>query len=170
MQAIVPGAKSGYVYDTLSLSRLTYLPWGMSWSADVVGQVSSSNLMYSNQIGLGGLYTTRGYFTSSAYGSQGVTVQNELHSPAFSVFKGLDSEQVGVFVDYGHVSQVKRIPHGVNSLDLASVGLDAKLKIRDYLDVSFNVGWRLKGMPAERWNEGYGDKGAFGNVAVTVGF
>lgn len=170
MQAIVPGAKSGYVYDTLSLSRLTYLPWGMSWSMDAVGQVSSSNLMYSNQLGLGGLYTTRGYFTSSAYGSQGVTVQNELHSPAWNVFKGWDTEQVGVFFDYGHVSQVKRIPQGVNGLDLASVGFDAKLKIKDYLDVSFNVGWRLKGMPEERRNEGYGDRGAFGNVAVTVGF
>lgn len=170
MDVIVPGASAGYVYDTMSLSRLTYLPLGMSWSMDAVGQVSSSNLMYSNQIGLGGLYTTRGYFTSSAYGSQGVTVQNELHSPAFSVFKGWDSEQIGAFVDYGHVSQVKRIPQGVNSLDLASVGVDARLKIRDYLSVNFNVGWRLRGMPEERRNEGYGDKGAFGNVALTVGF
>ncbi|WP_220791746.1 ShlB/FhaC/HecB family hemolysin secretion/activation protein [Gluconacetobacter dulcium] len=170
MQTIVPGASAGYVYDTMSLSRLTYLPLGMSWSLDAVGQVSSGNLMYSNQIGLGGLYTTRGYFTSSAYGSEGVTVQNELHSPAWSVWKGWDTEQVGAFVDYGHVSQVKRIPQGVNSLDLASVGLDAKMKVRDYLDVTFNVGWRLAGMPAERRGEGYGDRGAFGNVAVTVGF
>jgi hemolysin activation/secretion protein len=170
MDVIVPGASAGYVYDTMSLSRLTYLPWGMSWSMDAVGQVSSSNLMYSNQIGLGGLYTTRGYFTSSAYGSQGVTVQNELHSPAWSVFNGWDTEQVGVFFDYGHVSQVKRIPQGVNSLDLASVGVDARLKIRDYLSVNFNVGWRLRGMPAERRDEGYGNKGGFGNVALTVGF
>jgi hemolysin activation/secretion protein len=167
---LVPGASPRYAYDTMSLTRTTWLPMDMSWTMAAVGQVSTGNLMYSNQIGLGGLYTTRGYFTDSALGSQGVTVQNEVRSPAWHVWRGWDTEQVGAFFDYGHVSQVTAIPNGVNSLDLASAGIDTKFKVRDYLDVSFNVGWRLENLPASRRDAGYGGKGAFGNVAITAGF
>ncbi|MBB2154817.1 ShlB/FhaC/HecB family hemolysin secretion/activation protein [Gluconacetobacter diazotrophicus] len=167
---LVPGASPRYAYDTMSLTRTTWLPMNMSWTMAATGQVATGNLMYSNQIGLGGLYTTRGYFTDSALGSQGVTVQNEVRSPAWHLYKDWDTEQIGAFFDYGHVSQVKAIQNGVSSLDLASAGIDTKFNVKDYLDVSFNVGWRLENLPVTRRDAGYGGKGAFGNVAITAGF
>ncbi|MFT8642890.1 ShlB/FhaC/HecB family hemolysin secretion/activation protein [Gluconacetobacter sp.] len=167
---LVPGASPRYIYDTMTLARTTWLPYDLSWTVQATGQISTSNLMYANQIGLGGLYTTRGYFTDTILGSEGVTVANEVHSPAWHLFRAQDLEQVGAFFDYGHVSQVRPIPNQINSLDLSSVGLDLHLQESSYLNLSFNIGWRLRSLPAVKRNEGYGNKGAFGNISITVGY
>ncbi|MBB2188347.1 ShlB/FhaC/HecB family hemolysin secretion/activation protein, partial [Gluconacetobacter liquefaciens] len=168
-QVLVPGSTDQYVYDTMSLTRTTWLPGGLSWILQATGQVSSSNLMYSNQVALGGLYNGRGYFTDTALGSEGVSVTNDLRSPAFSITRlmGLhpdtpDTEQVGVFYDYGHVSQVRDIPRAKNETDLSSIGLDLHSSVGRYASLTFNVGWRLRGLPADLDQNGFGNKGAFG--------
>ncbi|MFW7270327.1 ShlB/FhaC/HecB family hemolysin secretion/activation protein [Gluconacetobacter sp. Hr-1-5] len=167
---LVPGASPRYIYDTMTLARTTWLPCDLSWTVQATGQISTTNLMYANQIGLGGLYTTRGYFTDTILGSEGVTVANEVHSPAWHLLRDQDLEQIGVFFDYGHVSQVRPIPNQVNSLDLSSVGLDLHLQESSYVNLSFNIGWRLRSLPTVKRNEGYGNKGAFGNISITVGY
>lgn len=178
-QTLVPGAKASYVYDNVSLKRVTYIPGGWSHTLTVSAQDASSNLMYSNQLGLGGLYNGRGYFTDTALGSRGVSVQNEINTPVLKftdLFKKSHAvwapaqAQAGVFFDYGHVSQVKRTVASQKSVDLASVGFDLKLRLSGNISVLFNVGWRLKKTPADRQELGYGNKGAFGNVSVVVGF
>ncbi|MFT8655821.1 MAG: ShlB/FhaC/HecB family hemolysin secretion/activation protein [Acetobacter papayae] len=176
-EALVPGSNDQYVYDTLSLSRTTWLPAGLSWILQATGQLASTNLMYNNQLGLGGLYTARGYFTDTALGSEGVSVTNEIRSPAFSLSKfiapGLpvhDTEQVGLFYDYGHVSQVNPIAQSVNEADLSSIGLDLHSAVDRYVSLIFNVGWRLHGVSAIREQNGFGNKGGFGTLSLTVGY
>ncbi|WP_249110556.1 ShlB/FhaC/HecB family hemolysin secretion/activation protein [Neokomagataea anthophila] len=175
-QTLVPGASSRYVYDTLSLARTTWLPAGFSWLLQAQGQLASSNLMYSNQIALGGLYSSRGYATDTALGSQGVSLTNEVRTPAFSILGTQngsslkDQEQVGVFYDYGHVAQRHTIPQSVNEADLSSVGIDLNSNVGRYVSWTFNVGWRLHGVPALRDANGFGGKGGFGNFIVTVGY
>lgn len=177
-QTLVPGSKASYVYDNVSLKRLTYLPRGWSHTLTVNAQDSSSNLMYSNQLGLGGMYNGRGYFTDTAMGSRGVSVQNEINTPVVkfadlfkkskAVWANDVQAQAGVFFDYGHVAQVRRIS-GQKPVDLASVGFDLKFKVRNNVSVLFNIGWRLKHTPTDRQEMGYGNKGAFGNVSLVVG-
>lgn len=169
-QQFILYSKAHYVYDTFSLNRLTWLPLGTSLVTQFTGQISSSNLMYSNQLGLGGLRLTRGYFTDTAMGSNGAAVSMQFNSPAIHVKDGWDTEQIGVFLDYGYVSQVRKTPNGLNASTLGSVGLDLHFQIRDYLSVGFNVGWRLEPTPVSRQISGYGNKGCFGNVTLSVGF
>lgn len=176
-ETLVPGARDQYVYDTLSLSRTTWLPAGLSWILQATGQLASTNLMYNNQLGLGGLYTARGYFTDTALGSEGVSVTNEIRSPAFSLSQFIaphlpvhDTEQVGLFYDYGHVSQVTSIAQSVNEADLSSIGLDLHSAVDRYVSLVFNVGWRLHGVSAIREQNGFGNKGGFGMLSLTVGY
>nr|WP_294917076.1 ShlB/FhaC/HecB family hemolysin secretion/activation protein [uncultured Neokomagataea sp.] len=174
-QTLVPGASTRYIYNMFSLARNTQLPVGFSWLFQAQGQVASSNLMYSNQLALGGLYAARGYATDTALGSQGVSLTNEVRFPVFSIWGGAgdglqDQERVGVFYDYGHTSQRHNIPQSVNVFDLSSVGLDLNSTVGHYMSLTFNVGWRLHGVPVLRDENGFGGKGGFGNFIVTVGY
>ena len=176
-QTLVPGSSDRYVYDTLSLSRTTDLPAGFSWAMQAVGQLANTNLMYNDQLGLGGLSTARGYFSDSALGSEGVSITNELYGPSFSIMQFLmpgravqDTEQLGVFYDYGHTAQVHAMPNANNEADLASIGLDLQSSVGRYVNLVFNMGWRLRTLAISREESGYGNKGAYGNMALTIGF
>jgi hemolysin activation/secretion protein len=168
---LVPGSSASYVYDTIWLTRTTYLPAGFSWNLVVLGQLASHNLLYSEQLGLGGMDSVRGYYTNSALGSEGVLVSNEISAPAFSLAQLAhlhlpveDSAQFGAFWDYGHVAQVRPIPDALNSADLSSVGLTLNSTIGSFFDLEFDIGWRLRGAPYN------GKRGAFGDIALTVGY
>ncbi|GAA4498498.1 ShlB/FhaC/HecB family hemolysin secretion/activation protein [Gluconacetobacter tumulicola] len=176
-RTLVPGASNRYVYDTMTLTRTTWLPGGATWILQATGQVASANLMYSNQLGLGGLYMARGYATDTALGTEGASVTNEVRAPAFSLTHIVapnaqlyDTQQVGVFYDYGHVSQVHPIAQSINESDLSSIGLDLHSGVGRYASMTFNVGWRLHGLPPSRALNGFGNKGAFGNIAINVGY
>ena len=165
------------MYDTLGLSRTTDLPAGFSWAMQAVGQLANTNLMYNDQLGLGGLSTARGYFSDSALGSEGVSITNELYGPSFSIMQFLmpdravqDTEQLGVFYDYGHTAQVHAMPNANNEADLASIGLDLQSSVGRYVNLVFNMGWRLRTLAISREESGYGNKGAYGNMALTIGF
>jgi hemolysin activation/secretion protein len=170
-QAVVPGSAADYVYDRVGLTRTTILPAGFSWSSRVIGQVSNRNLLYSEQLGAGGADSVRGYFTDTALGSQGVLVSQELRTPPVSLAHVLhlgtpvsDQQQFGVFWDYGHVSQVQSIPNAINTADLSSVGIDLHATVDRYIDIKFDLGWELRNVP------GTDKRGAFGDIAVVVGF
>ncbi|MBS0961302.1 hypothetical protein [Acetobacter thailandicus] len=106
-----------------------------------------------------------------------MSVTNEIRSPAFSLFKFIapdislyDTEQVGLFYDYGHVSQVHPIAQSVNEADLSSIGLDLHSAVDRYISLIFNVGWRLHGVSAIREQNGFGNKGGFGTLSLTIGY
>jgi hemolysin activation/secretion protein len=174
-QAVVAGASADYVYDRVALTRITSLPVGQSrnvfWTTRAVAQVASRNLLYSEQLGAGGIESVRGYFTDTALGSQGFLVSQEIRSPAFGLAQLLhigketsDSDQIGVFWDYGHVSQVRPVPGVTSQADLSSVGVDLHVTVDRYVDIKFDVGWQLRNVP------GTARRGAFGDIAVVVGF
>ena len=170
-ETLVPGSSASYAYDTIGLTRTTFLPWGFSWTARVLGQVANHNLLDSEQLGLGGMGSVRGYFTDTALGSQGVLVSNEVRGPAFSLgdlahLKApvADTEQLGLFWDYGHTSQVSPIPNAVNEADLSSLGADLHASLNRYVDLAFDVGWQLRDAPDTD------KRGAFSDINLTVGY
>ena len=170
-ETLVPGSSASYVYDNVALTRTTFLPKNFSWTARVLAQGANHNLMYSEQLGLGGMNSVRGYFTDTALGSDGVLVSNEVRAPAFSLARLAhlalpvpDAEQFGAFWDYGHVSQVTPIPDAINSVDLSSLGLDLHAEIGRYANLTFDVGWRLRDDPST------GKRGGFGDFMLTVGY
>jgi hemolysin activation/secretion protein len=167
--ALEPGAKADYVYDNFSLTHTSFLPAGFTLASRVFGQVADANLLYTEQLGLGGADTVRGYVTDTALGSNGVLVSQEIRAPAFSLggllhLSAPDAEQLGVFWDYGHVAQITPVPDAVNHADLASAGLDLHASFGRYASLSFDIGWQLRAPP------GTAKRGGFGDVSVLVGY
>jgi hemolysin activation/secretion protein len=162
-EALVPGSAADYLYDRIALTRVTLLPRGFSWIAQLTGQLADRNLLDSEQLGAGGEGSVRGYDTDTALGSEGVLVSNEVRTPAVSL-ADRDSEQVGVFWDWGHVSQVRTIPDLPMSATLSSAGVDLHAALGRYLDAKFDLGWRLRNAPGDP------DHGAFADIAVVAGF
>jgi hemolysin activation/secretion protein len=167
--ALEPGAKADYVYDNFSLTHTSFLPAGFSLESRFFGQFADADLLYSEQLGLGGANAVRGYGTDTALGSNGVLVSQEIRAPAFSLggplhFAVPDAEQIGAFWDYGHVAQVTPVPDAVNHADLASAGVDLHASLGRYVSLSFDIGWQLRAPP------GTAKRGAFTDLSVLVGY
>jgi hemolysin activation/secretion protein len=165
--ALEPGARPDYVYDNVSLTHTSFLPAGFTLASRVFGQVADADLLYSEQLGLGGANAVRGYGTDTALGSNGVLVSQEIRAPAFSLgapWRLPDAEQLGIFWDYGHVAQVTPVPDALNHADLASAGVDLHASLGRYVSLSFDIGWQLRPPP------GTAKRGGFTDLSVLAGY
>jgi hemolysin activation/secretion protein len=142
-------AKAEYKYARASLDRTTRLPYDFSWLFRAAGQISDGNLLTSEQLGLGGYATVRGYEEREANGDQGWLISNELRTPSFTPTKLVsengygDNLQFLGFWDYG-VTQNKLLmaredPHEI----LSSIGLGVRYTIRENFSFRFDYGWQL---------------------------
>jgi hemolysin activation/secretion protein len=107
--ALRPGAPANYTYGRLNAERITRLPWEFSWILRGQAQTTSDPLMPSEQLGLGGYSTVRGYEERVVNGDKGWLVVNEVRTPGFRIGnltrqdEGQDYLQLLAFFDYGAV-------------------------------------------------------------------
>ncbi len=139
-------ASAHYTYWRSDVDRLTKLPEGAVWSLRVVGQTSSANLLYTEQLAGGGPEILRGYDPNSILGDQGVIVSNELRTPAFKKAGEVSLGQVQLltFWDWAHLSSVHDVPDAINHLNASSVGAGIRYNIRTNMAVKFDYGWQLQ--------------------------
>ncbi|MBI4663317.1 MAG: ShlB/FhaC/HecB family hemolysin secretion/activation protein [Verrucomicrobia bacterium] len=144
-----PFAEADYTYAKFNLERVTRLWSGFSWRISGTYQIADGNLVPSEQLGLGGAYTIRGYEERTASGTEGFVISNELRSPSFSLGRWLDKTakdelQVLGFFDYGQTSnrilQPREDPHVL----LKSAGAGLRYQISRFLSVRFDYGWQLE--------------------------
>ena len=154
-------ATANYFYGRLSGERATKLPLSpdfqlrginecFSWDIRGSVQASDANLIPSEQLGLGGYATARGYEEREANEDQGWLISNELRTPAFSLLKFVgqshlhDRLQLLAFWDYG-VGYPKH-PFGTEARHTTfnSVGPGLRYVITRYLSLRFDYGWQLK--------------------------
>ncbi|MGB8168238.1 MAG: ShlB/FhaC/HecB family hemolysin secretion/activation protein [Chthoniobacteraceae bacterium] len=146
-----------YVYGRVNLERINKLPAGCSLRLKAVAQWSNGNLQASEQVGVGGYDTVRGYDEREARGDSGYLLSAELRSPPVSLFRvrggGKDAAdspalndqlQLLAFVDYGKARIHQALPGEPGSTDLASVGLGLRYAITPYVSVRFDYGWQLE--------------------------
>jgi hemolysin activation/secretion protein len=146
------GAKSQYKYGKLGLERLTRLPRDFTWIIKTSYQVSDGNLLGSEQFGLGGFSTVRGYEEREANGDMGYFVSTEIRTFPFSFGpitgfaskdKSKDQCQLLAFFDYGatenHTLLAGEDPH----IQLASAGTGVRYAISPWVSVRFDYGWQL---------------------------
>jgi hemolysin activation/secretion protein len=143
------GATSSYVYNTINLERVTKLPWDWSLALRGVVQSSNSNLVASEQLGLGGYDTVRGYDEREVNTDDGFIFSTELRTPpvslgdAFGYAPLKDSLQFFGFWDYGDGSNHTALPGESNEIPLSSVGVGLRYAISTYLSVRYDYAFQL---------------------------
>jgi len=153
-------AKSKYMYARFTAERATKLPitsdWEsakiidcFSWNVRGLAQVSDANLLPSEQLGLGGYATARGYEEREANEDRGWLISNELRTPGFSLTRFFGKSQLNDrvqflgFWDYG-IGMPKHVQPGQEPhAKFNSVGPGVRYEISRYLALRFDYGWQL---------------------------
>jgi len=143
-------AQANYVYLRASLERLTRLPEEMTWASKLVGQLSTDALLSSEQLGVGGGSTVRGFQEYQSLGDHGMIWINELRSPVYSPSKALsgpaDSLQVVAFVDAGRTVNRYQEAGVQQRATLVGAGLGLRYSIESYLTARLDYGHQLTGV------------------------
>lgn len=138
-------ASATYAYLNLSLSRTTRLPGKLTWTTTLRGQLSTDNLLGTEQLGFGGAASLRGYDEGEVYADQGLLVRNELVSPPLDFGKDAwaGSFQGFVFWDYGRAIIRKPVTGERQNYSLSSVGPGIRLSFTSHLYAEAAYGWQL---------------------------
>jgi hemolysin activation/secretion protein len=165
----VIGASANYTYDLLQITRITTLPWQTSAVLRLTGQLASTELLPSEQLGAGGPGSVRGYDVHAVNGSQGGLASFELRSPPLALSRTLGFDvgeqwQALGFYDAGDVSDFHQQQGQPKHAFLESVGVGARLSLGRYLEAQFDYGWQLSKVP------GASKLGNLANVSVTLSY
>lgn len=152
-QATRTDADPDYAYARFRLSRVTRLPLDLTWTARAEAQFASAELLSSEQLGVGGFASVRGYEERAANGDAGHAFGTELLLPPVrllsrtNILEKPDSLQVLGFVDYGSVYYEGDSPDGDPHKDLSSMGVGIRYAIAPTLSLRFSYGWQLNDDP-----------------------
>lgn len=144
-------ASADYIYSRFNFNRVTRLPKKFTWVAELQFQVSTNNLLGSEQFGIGGYQTVRGYNAYDAVGDEGILIKNEIRSPATTLLKRMKIDvpqeelQFLWFLDYGSVKNVDLLANE-SGTDLMSTGIGLRYSIAPYLTLRADYGWQLKAL------------------------
>ncbi len=143
-----PGASANYLYARLNAERITRLPYDFSWLVRFQAQVADHKLLPSEELGLGGHATVRGYDERLTIGDDGWMVSNELRTPSLRLGNLLDTPggadylQFLTFFDYG-ATRIYSPQAGDPAPDLASVGGGLRFTVSQNLALRLDYGYQL---------------------------
>lgn len=146
-------ARADYVYGTVDLARTQPLPLGFGLLLSGHAQLADGNLLGSEQLGLGGVSSVRGFNEGIVYGDQGYLLRAELHAPVLPLERVLTSPALSmpldilVFYDRGTVGNIDLLPGEPRWNTLESAGVGFRFGIDRHVAVSFDYGWRLNDFP-----------------------
>lgn len=148
-------ATSHYVYSRSVLTSTFKLPKEAALAFIFRGQMANENLLSSEQYGLGGYNTVRGYDERIINGDNAFLASAELRMPTFSFVplsrsKHLhDSWQLLGFFDYG-IAVNHKTPDGSPASEfLMSVGPGIRYSCSTYAYVRFDYGFQLHHLSKE---------------------
>ncbi|WP_420421526.1 ShlB/FhaC/HecB family hemolysin secretion/activation protein [Simkania sp.] len=147
-----PDAQSTYAYIRTRLVPLIDVFYG-TLAIDTRLQLASSNLLSSEQFGLGGFSTVRGYDERDLNTDNAFMLSVEWRTPSFQLFhphkfkRLTDDLKLHLFVDYGVGWNHKRTAPEINTY-LLSVGPGLRYVISPYLTCRFDWGIKLHKLPS----------------------
>lgn len=148
--AIREGAEAAYGYVRAGYERLTRLPRGYTWVFSGDLQYASARLLASEQMGIGGSGSVRGFEEREASGDHGVLLSNELRSPGYrpdgeSWFRRNSELQGLVFFDWGMARTQDPLAGESGTESLAGVGLGLRYRLGNNLVAQADYGWQMAG-------------------------
>ena len=153
-QNVVLNSCASYVYGKFNFNRTFVLPYKFAISGNFNGQLASTPLMPTEEYGLGGYNTVRGYDERSANGDNAYVINVELRTPPGSIFKIFGNQEVDDtiqflgFFDYGFVGNIKPVAGTPEqTVFLMSFGPGLRYNIDRFVSVRFDWGFQLHQAP-----------------------
>jgi hemolysin activation/secretion protein len=143
--AIRPHAKSIYAYGRVTLNDVWTLPGNWSCSALLRGQYATCALLPSEEFGLGGYNTVRGY-NERVFNVDNVFCANlEIRTPPVSLFKRAKNSLLFLaFLDYGIGHYLHPMEGQPGTQYLLGIGPGVRYNIEQYLSLRADYGFALK--------------------------
>jgi hemolysin activation/secretion protein len=146
------GASPRYAYTLLQAERSQRLPDEFTLVLRATGQLASGPLLASEQIGLGGATTIRGFESFAVSGDQGYILGAELRAPPNGLLHQLgwpdiDRFQPLLFLETGRVWSRTETTTTRSSTPLSSAGAGFRYTIDRYLSLRFDLGVQLNDPP-----------------------
>jgi hemolysin activation/secretion protein len=163
-------ATSHYVYDTLSLGRVTRLPGDWSLVLRATLQFSDANLAPSEQLGFGGYDTIRGYDEREVNADEGYLFSTEVRTPPVSIGQLFghpevhDQLQFVGFWDYGAAHNHELLTGEAYEIPLSAVGGGVRYTINTNLSLRFDYGFQLLDTGLD------GDHGTRSDLGIVVSY
>lgn len=144
-ESIRPGAKNHWVYGKTRFLYEQRWPLHLLSSVRIVGQLSSQNLLPSEQLGLGGYESVRGYDERQETKDSGVLASFELRSPIVPKTgkRNWIALEVLAFVDYGWGTNHTPLPLEPKNDWMLGVGPGIRATINSYFTARFDWGFKL---------------------------
>lgn len=138
------GAKTRYIYGRLTAGEIYTLPKKFEIAGLLRLQASSSALLPSEQFGLGGFDTVRGYQEREFLADDALVANLEVRSPPLSpLSKPRNELRFLVFTDYAWGHNLHRSFAEGSTAQLWSVGPGFRYSILPYLTTRLDYGFRL---------------------------
>jgi hemolysin activation/secretion protein len=149
-------AVPGFSLFRATLTREQDLPDDVQLWGNLTGQITNSPLVSSEQFGLGGADSIRGYLEAEALGDYGVSLQTELRSPDLKKYLekrlggALHSWRFHLFGDTG-LAAIRDVTAGQRSSSgLSSVGVGTRVNLWGYLNGAVQDAQLLNNGPDSR--------------------
>ncbi len=150
-----PHAKNRYVYGKVTLSDVFQFSHGFTVAGLLRLQGSSQPLLPSEQFGLGGYNTVRGYGERIFNADEALCANGEFRFPSFGIMKkGRDELIFLSFIDYGLGYNLKPSPGNASHRYLLGVGAGARYQIDTHFSARMDYGFRLHRIPGDEHSGG----------------
>ena len=160
------GASAQYIYYELDVDRITPLPKGLAWNVKAHLQFSDGALLGSEQLGLGGYFSVRGFEEREVNGDEGLLLINEIRTQNYDLSSVLHlpfrsgSVQLLGFWDYGLV----RGRNDSEDYILSSFGVGGRYRLGSNVSLRFDYGWQQIGEETD------GRVDSLGHVGLVIGY
>lgn len=143
-----PGANNSYIYTRIAVAPTFELKYDFQIHTKLRTQVSSTNLLASEQYGLGGWDTVRGYQVREVNADNVFLYNMELRFPAIQILKHhkesfKDELRFLLFMDYAYGSNHKIFPGEVNHNNLMGVGPGVRYNLLPYITFRGDLGYKI---------------------------
>jgi hemolysin activation/secretion protein len=138
------GATARYMYLQLAGQRAFSLGAGFTLSTRGEFQWTPDTLLPSEEIGLGGESSVRGYSPYVVQGDRGWNLQTEVRTPGMPFGTSTALGQLFVFVDAGHVWNRIDQPAEISNGSLVSVGAGVRFQWSRFVDFRCTYGVPLR--------------------------
>lgn len=152
-EAARSGAEAQYAYLKIGYERLQRLPANYTLAFSSRYQHADGRLLPSEQFGLGGRTSVRGFEERETSGDHGILLTTELRSPGFNLpghtATSAHQLQLLAFVDWGKAEIADPLMGENQDEELASVGVGFRHQWSHYLSVRADFGWQTAGKNIE---------------------